>query len=266
MKKQGLFGLFLILLGIFIFLFLFSFRAEAKELTQGEIEEYVKLSEDDGRNILRSLPQVLTNEWIDSVVSVSSAEEEGVVIMMRRAIRGKIMDYFLREGPKEVGKELLKIGFKIGRLAIASDISAFLEEFEKMTVQESLKYLDQWLQENEIKTAFGNLDFSYDTLTGKKEKHKFQYIIIYSPETEETVIKIYSASPMAPPAWPGRKNHLGTIATHQATSGQNCWSDPIRTVVGCEKNYFADTLQKTLHRSSEVTRRTLILLLVTEDR
>jgi hypothetical protein len=200
MKRHTLFSISLILLGIFIFLFLFPFKIEAKELTQEEIEKYIKLAEDDGRSILRSLPQVLTDKWMDSVVSVSSPEEEGIEMIMRQAIRGKMMDYFLREGPKEIGKELLKMGFKIGRLAIASDISVFLEEFEKMTVQKSLRYLGQWLKENETKIAFGNLDFSYETLAGKKEKHKFQYIIIYSPEIEEAVIKIYSANPIAPPA------------------------------------------------------------------
>jgi len=203
MKKQDFFKFFLVLIGIFIFLFLFSFDIQAKELTQEEIDTYIQLSESDARSILRSLPQYLTDKWIDSVVSVAIAEEEGIVMIIRKAIRGKMMDYFLREGPKELGKEAMKMAFLIGRLALTSDISALFAEFEKMTIKESLKYLGQWLKENETKIAFGNIDFSYNTLAKKKEKHRFQYLILYSSETKEAVIKIYSANPISPPASQG---------------------------------------------------------------
>jgi len=200
MKKFPLFNIFVVLLGIFIFLFLFSFNIQAKELTQEEIEKYIQLPESDARSIINSLPQHLTDKWMDSVISVSNTEEEAITIITRQAIRGKMMDYFLIEAPKELGKEAIKMAFLIGKLALTKDISTLFIEFEKMTVKESLKYLGQWLKENETKIAFGNMDFSYDTLSGKKEKHRFQYIILYSPNTKEAVIKIYSNNPMAPPA------------------------------------------------------------------
>jgi hypothetical protein len=200
MKNFSPFNISLVFLGIFIFLFLFPFNIEAKELTQEEIDAYIQMPETDVKSILRSLPESLTNKWMDSVVSVSSPEEEAIVLITRQAIRGKMMDYFLREAPKELGKEAVKMAFLIGKLALTKDISALLTEFEKMTVKESLEYLGQWLEENQTKIAFGNIDFSYDTLTGKKEKNRFQYIVIYSPDTKEVVIKIYSANPIAPPA------------------------------------------------------------------
>jgi len=203
MKNFPLFNIFVVFLGIFMFLFLFPINVQAKELTQAEIDKYIQLPGADRESMLRSLPKALTEQWMDSVISVSSPEEEAIALITRQAIRGKVMDYFLREAPKELGKEAIKIGFQLWKLATTPDITTLFKTFEKMTVQESLKYLGQWLKENETKIAFGNIDFSYDTLLKKKEKHRFQYIIIYSPDTRESVIKIYSANPMSPPASQG---------------------------------------------------------------
>ncbi|MEA3453052.1 MAG: lamin tail domain-containing protein [Patescibacteria group bacterium] len=202
-KKYNISRLCLVLLGVFVFLFLFSFNIGAKELTQEEIDKYIQLPKEDIRDILHSLPEPLTIQWMDSVISTSDSEKEAIVIITRQAIRGKMMDYFLREGPKELGKEVIKMAFLVGKLVMTTDVSALFVEFEKITVKESLKYLGQWLKENETKIGFGDIDFSYNTILKNKEKHNFQYIIIYSPSTKETVIKIYSVNPMTPPASKG---------------------------------------------------------------
>ncbi|MBU3964576.1 lamin tail domain-containing protein [Patescibacteria group bacterium] len=205
MKKIYFSLIFLILLlGSFLFRPLSIFAIDNKELTQEELDSYIKLSDTDRRDILNTLPQVFTEEWMDSIVRVAIPEKEAISLIIRQAVRGHMRDYLLIEGPRDVGIEIVKLGFKIGQMFLTKNISIsdLISELEKLTIKESVNYLSQWLKEKEIKIATGNLDFSYDNFQNKKEKHQFQYIILYSPETDDTgemVIKIFSSEQMSAP-------------------------------------------------------------------
>jgi len=196
--------LFFVAIAFFAFSFcVFADFIEAKEMTQEEISQSVKLSKADRMNILNSLPQALTNEWIDLVVSASNAEDQAIVLILREAVRGKIRDYLLVEAPRELGIEIVKIGYKLGKIAFTADMSALLKELESMTVKESLKYLGEWLNGNKIKVGAGNINFSYKNNDKEEQKHKIQYIIVFKPESEkkgEAIIKIYSKNYLDAPS------------------------------------------------------------------
>ena len=167
-----------------------------------DLDKFIYINNTDAKNILRTIPQVLTDTWIESVVSVASAEKEAASMIVRKSVRDNIRDYLLIEGPKEVGIEIAKLGYKVGKVFFTQSIGEVIKEIEKLTVEQAVNYLGQWLKENEVKVATGNLDFSYNNFQGKKEKQQFQYIIFYYPETDnqgEAVIKIFSSEPIGAP-------------------------------------------------------------------
>jgi DNA uptake protein ComE-like DNA-binding protein len=215
--------LIILILSALGLVFLFPQIGYAQELSQEQIDKHVKLPDSDNTSIFRSLPEVLTNEWMDAVVFVESAEKEAVTMILRQAIRGNLRDYYLREGPKELGIEIAKLSYQIGKVVMMSDMSAMLKQLEKLGLQQAMKYLGEWLLESETKISAGNLDFSYDTLQGRKTEHSFQYIIVYSPKTKKAMIKIYSQHAMAPPAsqgsW-GSMTGTGWNYTQAQTQGQ----------------------------------------------
>ncbi|MBU3918787.1 lamin tail domain-containing protein, partial [Patescibacteria group bacterium] len=203
--------LFFIVIALFVLcLCVFVSPVEAKEMTQEEISQSIKLSNVDRANIIKSIPQAFTDEWINLVVSVSDIEDQVIVLILREAVRGKIRDYLLVEAPKELGIEILKIGYKFGKLVFTADMSALLKELELMTVKESLKYLGEWLNSNKIKVGAGDINFSYKNADKQEQKYKIQYVIVFKPESEkkgEAIIKIYSKNslqfPFSQGSWGG---------------------------------------------------------------
>jgi len=255
MRKLYFSLIFLILLlGSFLFGPLSIFAIDNKELTQEELDSYIKLSDTDRRDTLNTLPQVFTEEWMDSIVRVAIPEREAISLIIRQAVRGHMRDYLLIEGPKEVGIEIVKLGFKIGEMFLTKNISIgdLISELEKLTIKESVNYLSQWLKEKEIKIATGNLDFSYDNFQGKKEKHQFQYIITYSPETDDTgemMIKIFSSEPMSAPESRGSWGSLmGTAWNYTNEYAQGKKIAPFVLIISGEMNR-----EKSGYWQSEIT-------------
>ncbi|PIS34923.1 MAG: hypothetical protein COT37_00205, partial [Parcubacteria group bacterium CG08_land_8_20_14_0_20_43_9] len=132
---------FLILLGGLILKVDFVYAMNADNLSTEDLEKFIHLNNTDTKNILRNVPQALTDAWIESVVSVASAEEEAVNMIVRKSVRDDIRDYLLIEGPKEVGIEIVKMGYKIGKMVLTKNIGEMIKEIEKLTVKEAVNYL-----------------------------------------------------------------------------------------------------------------------------
>jgi len=230
--------LFFIIIALFALSFcVFASPIEAKEMTQEEISQSVKFSKADRMNIMKSIPQVLTNEWIDLVVSASDVEDQAIVLILREAVRGKIRDYMLVEGPKEMAVEFVKIGYKLGKIAVTKDMSALLKEVESMTVKESLKYLGEWLIENKIKVGVGDINFSYKNADKEKQEYKIQYIIVFKSESEkkgEAVVKIYS------------KDYLEAPFSQGSWGG--IWGTPLTDKINEKISPFILTIQGEINR------------------
>ena len=130
--------LFLIVTSLFVVGFcFFNNFVEAKEMTQEEISESVRISKADRMNIIQSIPQILTNQWVDSVVEASTPRDQAIVLILRGAVRSKIRDYLLTEAPKELSVEVIKGLYKLVTMSVTKDLSTMIKEIEKMTVKES---------------------------------------------------------------------------------------------------------------------------------
>jgi len=208
--------LFFIIIALFALSFcVFVNPIEAEEIDLEELNSHIKISGRDSKALLSTLPTVLTREWIDLVTSASDYQEQAVTMLLRKAVRGNLRDYMLIEGPKEMAVEFVKIGYKLGKLVVTSDMSALLKEIESMTVKESLKYLGEWLVEGKAKVGMGDLNFTYESYKEKNEKHKFQYVIFYYPETAnkgQGVIKIYSSKSINSPVSRGSIGSMTGVA------------------------------------------------------
>ena len=189
----------IILLILFIILPSLCF---AKEINEEDLEEYVQLPSFDSKNILKKLPQALTNYWIDLITSAEDEERQAVSVIVRRSVQKDYANYLLKQAPMEILIELSKVGSQIIKFSLTSDVSGVIAEFEKATVKEAKEYLIEWLVENEVKVSFGELDVQYDSLKEGRVTETFQYIIFYQPITNELgeiKLFIYSSEEIEPP-------------------------------------------------------------------
>jgi hypothetical protein len=200
---KGKYLIFLVCLFSFLFFSSNCFAGFSfQEISQEELENHIKLPDSDAENLLNKLPQVLTENWLDLMISVGDSEKQAVLVIVRKSVQKNLLNYLLVQAPKEVIKEIADAGFKVWRLSTTPDLSGFLSEIEKITVKEARKYLTEWMIENETKIAIGDLEIFYTSLDNQKQKQIFQYIIIYQPITQElgeAEIRIYSSKTIAPP-------------------------------------------------------------------
>ncbi|MCX6737997.1 MAG: lamin tail domain-containing protein [Candidatus Parcubacteria bacterium] len=214
MKSNLFYSVFFIIFGIFVFGIFPVFALDDSDFSTENLSKFIYLNNADAKSILRSMPQALTDAWMESVVSTASAEEEAIEVIVRKSVRDNIRDYLLIESPIEIIKEIAKIGFKFGKMALTKNISDLIGEFEKLTIKESVNFLSQWLKEKEIKIATGNLDFSYNNFQKENEKARFQYIILYNPRIDsegDVIIKIFSTKSIsAPSSYGSLTNSWGT--------------------------------------------------------
>jgi len=197
MRKFLLF-IFFLFLGGFLFLPKISI---AKEITIEDLigdSERIQLEEDEGKRILASLIQELQDEWGDVVVEGGDKvlEKEVALLIMRKAVQKDLFNYLFLEAPKDIGKEIVKIGAKIVAVVWGGDPSTIskkaIEEIEKLTVEKAKEYIIKWLLQNRIKVTGGNLSISYFSL-----RAELQHIIIYKPldaDKGRVSINIYSSS------------------------------------------------------------------------
>jgi len=193
MKKQYFFSFLLIFL-------IFPFVVLAQDI---DISDEIKFSEKDTKDILHSLIQVLTNEWIELTSSSGcGAKEQASLITVRKTVRTEIMHYLLVEAPQEIAVNLIKTTLKAVYLIYTGDTRTLIDRIEKMTVDEAKKYAMEWLLQNEIRVASGNLTASYESYNGNKQEVVFPYIILYKPMGSKIGalgISIYSSQKIKPP-------------------------------------------------------------------
>lgn len=192
----------IILIGCFLFLPKIGFSEEDLEKIiddPGKIE----LKEEEGKLLFFSLLQKLSDKWEEVVIYERnfSIEEETVLIITKKAIQKELFNYLLIQNSKEAGKEIIKIGFKIlqmwWRSGFSIDLKEILDEFERLTVDKAKKYAVEWLLQNDMRVAVGNLPISYYSINAN-----LQDIILYKPIDPLHAyvgINIYSPKPIKIP-------------------------------------------------------------------
>jgi hypothetical protein len=182
----------------FLIVFLFSIFPIFSALAVDDL----LLSNYDANNILGSLPRIMTDEWITSIVEAKSGKEQAAIVILKKAAQQNKLNYLLEQAPKEVMKEVARVGWQIYSIGSATELSEIIGGFEKETVKESVDYLLKVLKEQQIKISFGDFDVEYETIDSTIVKSGLQYIMIYKPITETSgriVIRIYSADALTPP-------------------------------------------------------------------
>ena len=180
--------------------FLFWPNTGSSELNPEEIiknQEQIELKEKDAEDILKSLIQKISDEWIEVTTSSNFIlEEQAVLVILSKGIKINAMRYLLLDVPIEIGKVVIKATIKVVNLILAEDPSLIIDEVEKLTVKKAKEYAINWLLQNEIKVTKGNLKVSYFAYNRKWQKVIFPYIIVYRPLTPtrgEVGINIYSS-------------------------------------------------------------------------
>jgi len=202
-NKQILNIFLLITLVAFLILPKISLAEEFKEITPEDVEKHLTLSEQDAKNLLQTLTQVFTTEWINLEASgYSTAEENAVPVILREVVRIDILNHLLIDAPVEITGKIIKSAIEIARLILAQDISSVLEKFEKESVQRAVEYGMNFLFQNEIRVTPGAIKFEYTSCQEVKKEAIFQYLIIYKPldaKSGKVEIRFYSPNPIEPP-------------------------------------------------------------------
>ncbi|PIR74624.1 MAG: hypothetical protein COU35_01600, partial [Candidatus Magasanikbacteria bacterium CG10_big_fil_rev_8_21_14_0_10_47_10] len=202
-NKQILNIFLLITLAAFLILPKISLSEEFKEITPEDVEKYLTLSEQDAKNLLQTLIQVFTTEWINLEASgYSTAEENAVPAILREVVRIDILNHLLIDAPVEITGKIIKSAIEIARLILAQDISSVLEKFEKESVQRAVEYGMNFLFQNEIRVAPGAIKFRYTSYQEAEKEAIFQYLIIYKlldAKSGKVEIRFYSPNPIEPP-------------------------------------------------------------------
>ena len=203
--KKSLFGFLLIALVNFLILPKISWAFNFENLDKKEIERYLEFPEKDTKELLSSLIDILSNEWVLSWGYVTP-EEEVVPLILRKAVRIDALRYLLLDAPIGITAGIVKNGVKMARLFYAMDVSAVLGEIERITVKKAVQYGVNFLLQNEVRITPGALSIGYKTKRNVIQKAIFQYILIFKPlnnKQGEVGIEIYSPKPLGPPASEG---------------------------------------------------------------
>ncbi|MFH1657183.1 MAG: lamin tail domain-containing protein [bacterium] len=171
-----------------------------EEISPTELKNYLGLSQENTRKLLRSLTQVFTTKKFNlESWGYSTPQETAAPIFLRSTINGEVLNYFLTDLPIEVSGKIVKNSVEIARLLYNLDVSVAIEKFEKESINKAVNYGMNWLMQKEIKVAAGAMQYDYYSVQGKKEQNIFQYIIIYRPINDkqgETEINFYSTDPI----------------------------------------------------------------------
>jgi len=203
---------------VFIIGFLFLIYFVFAQLNPAEIienQDLIEFKSRDAYNILYTLKQEFTEDFIDLTSSSGyfDLKEQAILTLFRRTFEINSMQYILTS----IGKDGLEFTLKIANLIISKDPSLIIGEIEKMSVDQAKNYAMDWLLQKEMKVSKGNLDISYPALTGGWEKVIFPYIIVYQPinlEQGKVAIGIYSSEIIKTPEvslkypWEGGINEL----------------------------------------------------------
>jgi hypothetical protein len=112
-----------------------------ENITSEQIGKYLELpaqdtDAQDTENLLWTLNQVFTTDWISrETATYSTSEERLVPLVLRKAVRIEVLNHLLIDAPIEVTGKIIKSAIDIGRLFLIEDISVLLEELEKKSVK-----------------------------------------------------------------------------------------------------------------------------------
>jgi hypothetical protein len=107
-----------------------------ENITSEQIGKYLELPAQDTENLLWTLNQVFTTDWISrETATYSTSEERLVPLVLRKAVRIEVLNHLLIDAPIEVTGKIIKSAIDIGRLFLIEDISVLLEELEKKSVK-----------------------------------------------------------------------------------------------------------------------------------
>ncbi|MCK4781616.1 lamin tail domain-containing protein [Candidatus Parcubacteria bacterium] len=185
---------------VFLLFFSVSFFALPQNCfaDSSETSEYLELSEKDAKNLMKPLIQGSIDSWT-AIAGLSQPEEEAILKILENSIRYDQIKFWLSYIPAQTAKTIVKGAIKIAPLVASSEISVVLDKIEKMSVEQAVKYGENWLLQNQIRKASGVLTDSYETYSKTTHKPVFQFIIIYKPKNKEIRITIYSPNSVDPP-------------------------------------------------------------------
>jgi hypothetical protein len=202
--EKTLFGFLLIFFLVEFLLFLPGFGfAQFMPEEIIEIEDKIKFKQRDATNILHSLRQKTVDEFTFTTTSEDfSLEKQVILIIFLNAIKRDIANYLFFQVPKKIIKDFSIAAIKIGSLILAQDPQQIIEEIEKFTVEKAKEYAMNWLLQNEIRVATGNLNISYSSYNRNWQEVTFPYIIVYKPLSQssgEVGIGVYSSETIRTP-------------------------------------------------------------------
>ncbi len=176
----------ILILSLFFLCIFFCFASfqRTEAVTQKEIENQLSLPKSDAKKILNSLLGALYKEWTGLLSSaLSSAQDQAVLVIIRKGVKAHVLDYNFIYVPQEIGKDMLKAVYKTALFVASPTKGEFLiEEIEKLSVKMAIEKATELLFLNNMKTALGELSIFYKSIQGKSVKLRLPYIIVYRPD------------------------------------------------------------------------------------
>lgn len=134
--------------------------------------------------------------------SYLTQRETGAIIVVQQAVLKKEINYWFSEFPKEISIKFIKAIVEVAYLIYSEDGSVVFDKIEKMTVDKAKEYAMNELFKREVKTATGEVKYSYESYKGNQQELTFQYVIAYHPiddKSGKVAVKFYSTKYFEPP-------------------------------------------------------------------
>ncbi|PIR02423.1 MAG: hypothetical protein COV63_01190, partial [Candidatus Nealsonbacteria bacterium CG11_big_fil_rev_8_21_14_0_20_37_68] len=162
----------------------------------------ISLSQTDTWLLLNKVQSQISEKMLVDLDSFEP-EEQAAIFLVRKSIRKEFFDFCLSKLTKDISKAYLKA---LLFLYATPDIDAVLKDIFNKLESESrkaaLEELENWLNQNEIKTASGELNFSYEDHNRIQQNANFRYVMVYRPLRDnraELGIDFYSRNQLSPP-------------------------------------------------------------------
>ncbi|PIS35701.1 MAG: hypothetical protein COT36_01020, partial [Parcubacteria group bacterium CG08_land_8_20_14_0_20_38_56] len=153
----------------------------------------ISLSKTDTELLLNKV-QGAISEKISSDLFTFKPEEQAAIFLVRKSTRKGFLDFCITKLTKDIAKAYLRA---LLFLYAAPDLNlkAIFDKLESASRKAALQELEDWLNQNQIKTASGELDFSYDSYEKGQQKGTLQYILTFRPlknQKAEIATEFYS--------------------------------------------------------------------------
>lgn len=189
-------------ISIFIFslfatLFSFSFVLGIDIFNLNEKDNFQEFSEIESKKVISYLPEITNKEWTSLMAEGKNPEELTALSLLNRASIFNVWNYVLADLPAET----IVNGFKLFKEYKEEDdlLKVILEKTEKFSINESIKYINQELFNQNAKVSFGAIRGG---VSGNNKEIIFQYVIVYIPidnQNGKIIVRIYSPEEILPP-------------------------------------------------------------------